>query len=404
MTEAANNIRKLNKCNVFEIIAHEGPISRASIAKRLGLSKQTLSEVARQLDDEGWVRQTGLTKGAVGRAAMNYEVVPDAAFVAAVDLGGTNVRVAIADLSCHIFGEAAERTHAAGGSSVVEQIATLCKQVMADNALPLDKLKLAVVGVPGAPDVATGRILMAPNIAHLDEINFNGELSAALGVDVVVENDVNLAVLGEHWGGQGQGADDLAYIAIGTGIGAGLIVGGDLVRGKNGSAGELGYLPFGRDPFEAESIRQGALERATATDAIRSMYKERTGEELDVKTIFDRLETDINAQNVLDDVAKEVARACAALIAILDPELIVFGGSIGRREELLTRVKAQLARLSNNKHAMEISKLGGRAALVGAASLGLSHIHATLLADGAPGASITLPPAKLASLEGVAHG
>ena len=99
-----------------------------------------------------------------------------------------------------------------------------------------------------------------------------------------------------------------------------------------------------------------------------------------------------------------MARACAALIAILDPELIVFGGSIGRREELLTRVKAQLARLSNNKHAMEISKLGGRAALVGAASLGLSHIHATLLADGAPGASITLPPAKLASLEGVAHG
>jgi predicted NBD/HSP70 family sugar kinase len=404
MTEAANNIRKLNKCNVFEIIAHEGPISRASIAKRLGLSKQTLSEVARQLEEEGWVRQVGLTKGGVGRAAMNFEVVPDAAFVAAVDLGGTKVRVAIADLSCHIFGEATEPTAPAGGADVIKQIARLCREVMATHKLAAEKLKLAVIGVPGAPDPKTGRILKAPNIKGLDAINFNDTLSAEMGVDVVVENDVNLAVLGEHWGGQGQGTDDLAYIAIGTGIGAGLIVGGDLVRGKNGSAGELGYLPFGADPFEAESIRQGALERATATDAIRNMYHKRTGNQLDVKSIFDRLETDENARAVLDNVAKEIARACAALIAVLDPELVVFGGSIGRREELFERVKTQLPRLTDNELTMEISKLGGRAALVGAASLGLSHIHATLLADGAPGASITLPPAKLASLEGVANG
>lgn len=115
MTETANNIRRLNKCNVFEVIAHEGPISRAAIAKRLGLSKQTLSEVAKELESEGWVQQTGLSRGNVGRAAMNFEVVPDAAFVAAVDLGGTKVKVAVANLACQIFGEATEPTDPKAG-------------------------------------------------------------------------------------------------------------------------------------------------------------------------------------------------------------------------------------------------------------------------------------------------
>jgi len=404
MTEAANNIRKLNKCNVFETIAHEGPISRAAIAKRLGLSKQTLSEVAKQLEDEGWVRQVGLSKGAIGRAAMNYEIVPDSAYVAAVDLGGTNIRVAIADLSCTIFGEAAEKTDPNGGHDVVQQISRICHSVMQAQNLPVNKLRLMVVGVPGVPNIRTGAVDMAPNIAHLDEIDFAGGLRSALGVDVVVENDVNLAVLGEHWGGMGQGFDDIAYVAVGTGIGAGIIVGGELVRGKNGSAGELGYLPFGADPFEAESLRQGALERATATHAIRNHYTSLTGESLSVPEIFDRLETDESARAVLDSVAREIARACAAIMAITDPEQIIFGGSIGRRAELFERVKSQLALITRSPTELGISGLGGRAALIGAASVGLSHVHATLLADGVPGAHISLPPAKLSKLGAMVDG
>jgi len=402
MTEAANNIRKLNKCNVFETIAHEGPISRAAIAKQLGLSKQTLSEVAKQLEQEGWVRQVGLSKGAVGRAAMNYEIVPNSAYVAAVDLGGTNIRVAIADLSCTIFGEASEQTDARGGKDVVMQIARVCRSVMAEHNLEYEKLRLAVVGVPGAPDSETGAVNMAPNIAHLDEIDVPGCLSAELGVDIIVENDVNLAVLGEHWGGTGQGHDDIAYIAVGTGIGAGIMVGGELVRGKNGSAGELGFLPFGADPFEEASLRQGALERATATHAIRGHHESLTGELLSVPEIFDRLETDESARTVLDNVAREIARACAAVMAITDPEQIVFGGSIGRRPELFERVEQYLSRLTTSKTEIGISGLGGRAALIGAASVGLSQVHATLLADGAPGAEISLPPAKLQKLGALA--
>ncbi len=404
MTETANNIRRLNKCNVFEVIAHEGPISRAAIAKRLGLSKQTLSEVAKELESEGWVQQTGLSRGNVGRAAMNFEVVPDAAFVAAVDLGGTKVKVAVANLACQIFGEATEPTDPKGGLDVVHQIARLCRLAMAEHDLDQDRLRLAVVGVPGVPDAATGAVKMAPNIAMLDEIDFSGELSKALGFDVVIENDVNLAVMGEHWGGVAQHVDDLAYVALGTGIGAGIILNGELVRGKHGGAGELGYLPFGADPFEDASLRQGALERVTATDAMRDYYFELAGEKIEVPEIFNRLDGDGHAEKVIDRTARETARALAAICALMDPEQIVFGGSIGRREELFSRIKAQFALITREPVELSISELGGKAALIGAASLGLSHVHATLLAGGVPGAEITLPPAKLAELGVVSNG
>lgn len=287
---------------------------------------------------------------------------------------------------------------------MVHQIARLCRLAMAEHDLDQDRLRLAVVGVPGVPDAATGAVKMAPNIAMLDEIDFSGELSKALGFDVVIENDVNLAVMGEHWGGVAQHVDDLAYVALGTGIGAGIILNGELVRGKHGGAGELGYLPFGADPFEDASLRQGALERVTATDAMRDYYFELAGEKIEVPEIFNRLDGDGHAEKVIDRTARETARALAAICALMDPEQIVFGGSIGRREELFSRIKAQFALITREPVELSISELGGKAALIGAASLGLSHVHATLLAGGVPGAEITLPPAKLAELGVVSNG
>ena len=110
----------------MEAIVQSGPISRA-IAKQTGLSKQTISEIVRQLEDEGWVRETGRTSGHVGRTAVTYELVPDAAYIVAVDLGGTKVRVAIADLACQVFAEEVVPTDPARRQSGRRQIATLCR-------------------------------------------------------------------------------------------------------------------------------------------------------------------------------------------------------------------------------------------------------------------------------------
>jgi len=391
--------RQFSLSTVMEAIIHCGPISRASIAKQTGLSKQTISEIARQLEEDGWICETGRTSGHVGRTAVTYEIVPDAACIATVDLGGTRVRAAIADLSCRVFEEVIEPTDIRGGMHVVRQIARMCREAARHDRIALEKVRLAVVGVPGAPDRTSGRILMAPNIPALDTIDVKAALASELGFDVILENDVNLAAIGEHWIGGAAGIDDLVYIALGTGIGAGLMVAGELVRGFGNAAGELGFLPFGADPFEAESLRQGALERIVGTVGIRDRYERLSGRRLDVPDIFAAAGSgDADAVKILDETARYVARAIASICAITNPGKVVLGGSIGLRAELVDRVRELMPHCFPYPVEIDVSQLGARVALVGGAAVGLTHLHATLFSGGLPGAEIALPAAKLATV------
>nr|WP_281431835.1 ROK family transcriptional regulator [Rhizobium setariae] len=387
--------RKFSQRAVMEAIVQNGPISRASISKQTGLSKQTISEIVRQLELDGWVQETGRTSGHIGRTAVTYELIPDAAYIAAVDLGGTKVRVAIADLACQVFAEEVAPTDARGGQFVVDQIAELCKLAASHQNIPRERIRMAVIGAPGAPDQATGRILLAPNIPGLDQMNVAAALEKALGCDVTLENDVNLCVIGENWLGQGQGIDNLAYIALGTGIGGGLMVNGQLVRGVSNAAGELGFLPFGADAFDPESLRTGAYERVVASFGIIERYEQLAGQKATVPAIFEKAAAgDNNAVTVLDDTAKLLARGIGAIAAIANPQKVILGGSIGLREELIERVRKFLPQCFPYPVEIEASVLGARAAIVGAAAIGLSHLHNALFGADAPDSRMSLPPAE----------
>jgi len=387
--------RQVSLCMAMQSIIHCGPISRASISKQTGLSKQTVSELVRILEEGGWVRETGRTSGHIGRTATNYELVTDSAFMAAVDLGGTKLRVAIVDLAGSVIAEVVAPTDPDGGHAVAKQIGNLVKAAVAQGNVDQGKVRQTVVGCPGVPDQTTGEVRYAPNIAGIDSIDFRAAVADATGTLVMMENDVNLAVLGEQWLGAGQGIEHLAFIALGTGIGAGLIVNGALLRGMSGAAGELGYLPFGADPFEAESLRVGAFERVTATHGIRSAYKAATGQALDVPAIFSAAaEGDAAAQAVLDEVARQMARAVATLGAVIAPETVILGGSIGARPEIIAATKAELERCFPFPIQVVPSALGDHAALSGAVAIGLTELHTALFAQSAPGAVVTLPVPK----------
>lgn len=403
MNDVSRISRRIALCSVMETIVHCAPISRASIAKQTGLSKQTISEIARQLEEEGWIRETGRTSGHVGRTAVTYDIVPDRAVIAAVDLGGTKVRAAIADLSCQVLSDVAEPTDKRGGHHVVAQIARLCRQAAAQEGLDFSKVRLAVIGVPGAPESATGRVLMAPNIPGWDSIDVTAALSQELGVESIVENDVNLAARGEHWIGAGADCDDLVLIALGTGIGGGVMVGGELVRGVSNAAGELGFLPFGSDPFQPQSLHMGALERSLGSEGIAERYKELSGRTADVKTIFDAAaDGDKEATKTLDETARLLARAVASVAAITNPAKVILSGSIGVRSELVERVHALLPLCFPRPVSVEASALGSKGALIGAAAVGLASLHAALWTAGMQGATIALPSAAIMRERGVA--
>jgi len=378
---------------VVQAITNYGPISRASVSKITGLSKQTVSEIVSNLEEEGWVGIVGQTGGHVGRRAVIYELMPDAAAVASVDLGGAKVRVAVCNLVGAVQSELVEPTNREGGMVAVDQIAGLIRKACRAAGIPAEKVMIAVVGVPGVPDPGTGYVRMAPNIAGIDRIDVRSLLRERLQIDVLVENDVNLAAIGEHWLVDRSDGDNLIYLSVGTGIGVGIVAGGQLMRGATGAAGEIGYLPFGADPFEPESRKTGALERVAATRAIIEQYRELSGRTATVPTIFDAArQGDQAATRALESVARQIARAIAALVAVADPSRIVIGGSIGAREELLELIRADLARCFPRRIPVEKSVLGNHAALAGGVSIALSQLHLSVFAQGLKGVEIAVPP------------
>src|SRR5690606_11026752 len=154
-----------------------------------------------------------------------------------VDLGGTQLRMAIADLACTVVAEASEATDPRGGTAVVDQIAALATRLARTRGIPRGRIRLLVVGTPGILDAASGSVRVAPNITGLDRIDVVGLLGDAFGIDVIVENDVNVGALGERWLGRAKGVETFVSVALGTGLGMGIVSEGRIMRGARGGAG-----------------------------------------------------------------------------------------------------------------------------------------------------------------------
>lgn len=395
--------RQFSRSAIMQAIVASAPISRASIAKEVGLSKQTVSEIVSDLETEGWIIETGRTSGHVGRTATTYQLVPEAAYVCGVDLGGTKVRAAIIDLSCRVVSEVTETTNPRGGADVARQIRDLCRRAAQAASVDWSRVMFAAVGVPGVPDRGNGSVKMAPNISGIENIDFVAELESELGFAVQVENDVNLAAIGEHWSGCASDVDNMAFVSLGTGIGAGIIVGGQIIRGAMGAAGELGFLPFGADPFDAGSRKTGAFERQAGSFGMMNRYAELAGKQIDVPRLFDLAnQSDPHAITVLDETARLIARLIATVGAVVDPSMVVLGGSIGNRPELLDRVISALKACFPYSIDVRRSDLREHAALVGGAAVGLTHLHQSIFAAGLESVEFDLPRLSAPNWEGAA--
>lgn len=368
--------RQVSTRAVMTAVMEYGPISRAGISRATGLSKQTTSEIVRLLEETGWVEESGVTKGKVGRAAILYQVVPGAAYIIGVDLGGTKLRAALADMTGHLVVEEGVDTDRRGGLHVTAQIKALCARLIRRAGAHRDRVHLAVVGMPGVVNPTTGFVEFAPNIPGFDRIRVRETLSSEMGVEVHVENDVNLAVLGERWRGAGQGVDDLVFIALGTGLGQGIVLGGKLLHGATNAAGEIGYLPLICDPFTEQARTVGAFESAVGSRAILQMYEQKGKTCESVRALFERAGSgDTSAIQVLDELASRLALGVAATCALIDPAKVIFGGSVGGRADLVERIRHRLPDCMRKPPPVEASGLDSRAGVVGALARGLEELH-----------------------------
>ena len=387
--------RQITLRTVVRILLDRGAVSRAELARLTGLSKQTMSEVFRDLEGGGWVQMAGRTQGAIGRSAATYEVCAARALVFGADVGGTKIHAALADMRGRIVSELVEPTDVRGGQHVIEQLARINGALASRAGLPAGRVLVGSVGIPGAFNLRSKRLFMVPNIADLEGSFFAEELEALVTFDVAVGNDVNMAAKGELWMGEGKGIDNFVFIALGTGVGMGIINERRILRGARGAAGEIATLPVGASGYDARTFHSGALETTIGSAAIRDRYEGAGGQQgLTVRQIIDRIEGgDRIAGATLDEVARTLAEAILAVSAIVDPERVVLGGSIGARTELLDRVRHFLPLCMRTPPECTISRLGSRAALYGTIASSLDLLHDSLFQtagyDLLPGTNLT---------------
>ena len=381
---------------VAEALLHNAPISRSDLARMTGLSKQTMSLVIAELERAGWIQAVGLAEGGIGRNAVNYDVARGAAYSLGVDVGASKIVAAIADLVGEIVAEAAEPTEPRGGRHVLRQIRTLSDRLSRENGLEPSRIRSVVVGTPGVVDPASGALSLIPNIRGLSEISVTRILAEHYGQEVAIENDVNLAVLGEAWQGCARGCRNAAFLALGTGVGLGLIIDGKLARGGTGAAGEIAYLPVGADRTSAEALTIGAFELEVGAAGILRRYRGVADRRVaTVQDVFSSLAAgDEAAGIVLDATADAIALAIASLQSILDTELIILGGSIGIRPELVERVQNRMSAVFTRKVAIRASALGARAGLVGAVSLAVRRLHKDLFGISGAASELDAPLAN----------
>jgi predicted NBD/HSP70 family sugar kinase len=274
-------------------------------------------------------------------------------YVIGVDLGGSNLRAGLVDASGDAVAELAEPTVDGDAAAVVAQLGELGRRLADGAGAGWDEIAGIGVGVPGV--LVRGALQMAPNLPPFGDLDLATALSVELGAAVLVDNDVNMATVGEHRHGLGDGVDDFVFVAVGTGVGMGIVSGGRLVRGAHGAAGEIGSMPLG----------DGIVEDAAGGRALERRYAERTGRTLSAQQVF--AAGDAAAAAVLDEQARAVALAVAAVQTVLDPELVVIGGGIGSRDDFIARVRAHVNNTSSEPVRIEPSALGERAGVIGAA-------------------------------------
>jgi predicted NBD/HSP70 family sugar kinase len=364
-------LKDLNERTVLESIRDGAPISRAEISRRAGISKPTVSLALQSLLDAGLVQETMPDPGRPTYGAVFFDLVPEAALVLGLDLGARFLRGAICDLRGDVRARQDVELDGADADAAIEAIGGLRDSLAESCGLSADLIDGAVVGVPGVVDADTGQLRLATNVRGLEGRHWGDDIRDRLGLPVAVENDINLAAVGERWQGVARGVEDFVFLSVGTGLGAGLILHGELHRGRHGAAGEVDLVAAGRtdeiDPCAAAISALAA--RLVAEDGAATILQP----PFDVRSIFAAARGgDELARQVVSEEARRIALHLAPIAAVTDIALVVLGGGIGANADLLLGpTRDLLSRWLPYPPRVEVSSLGDAAVLTGALAVGL---------------------------------
>jgi len=382
-----SDLRQANARGLLKLLRAHNPCSKADLARYSGLSAPTVSSGIGCLEELELVQRMGDGKSNGGRPPGMLRFNSTYGYVAAVDIGGTRLRMMLTDLDGTVLSRwsvllgAKQKTPEGVCRLVAEGLETLCEQ----SQVPIKKVLHLVAGAPGITNMTEGVILTAPNLERWEDVPLRALLEEQTGISCTVENDTNLAALGEHWRGVAQGVDNFVFIAMGTGIGAGIFMGGQLCHGAHWSAGEIGYFGVnGRERGPIRTHKTGQLEQIIGGGGIQEEWLRILRESdtpveselasLKATQIFDLArEGDSRAIDLIHSVAQTLANSITDISLLLNPDMVVLGGGVGAHPSLCQETDKLLQRQEFARPVLRSSGLGTEAQLYGAIAAGLKQ-------------------------------
>ncbi len=351
---ALAEIRELNRLRLLEVLREAGVADRAELTRLTGLSRATVSALVADFIARGAIAEEtdAVGTGAPGRPSTRLRLDPRAGAVLGVDFGHRHVRVAVADLAATVLAERRiDLDVHAGAAAALDATAALVRALVMEAGIGRDRILGAGMGIPAPIDRRTGIVQKAAILVEWERINPGDELSRRLGLPVRVANDSDLGALGESRWGAGRDVEDMIFVKLSSGIGAGLILGGSLHTGATGIAGEVGHLCVDPNGVVCRCGNRGCLETVASVDA-------RRGAADDAAWIA-------RAGGLVGD-------ALAALCTAVNPAAIVAGGELS--PVLLDTIAARVRETAlppTGELPVRAAVLADRAEVLGAITLAL---------------------------------
>jgi glucokinase len=320
---------------VFEVIWHYGPITRNQVAELTGLAIPTVSRITAELLQAGLIREIAHLESQRGRRPTLLTINPDCGYILGLDLGGTKLVTLLINLEARVIArhQVILDEETKGKDALRRLLIHAIEKAITRLGVTRERLIGIGLGVPGSIDHATGMIIEASNLA-VKRWPVREELEAALGLPVYVENDANVAALGELFFGAGRMHRNLAVITLGTGVGMGLILNEVIFHGDLGQAGEFGHMVVAREGPPCTCGNRGCLEAFVGGWALPQRYQEAGGEGVGISPLTAaevfRLARagDPIAQRVIAEAADYLGMGIASVLNLLSLRLIVLGGGL----------------------------------------------------------------------------
>jgi predicted NBD/HSP70 family sugar kinase len=334
-------LRGRNRQRVMEIVRMHGRVSQADIARATGLSRTTVSTLVAELKQSGLVvdLETTPRQARGGRPGVELALRDPSQFVAGFDFGHSHVGVAMADLGHTVLAESRfELDVNRNATEALDSAARMFQEVLTRTGIDRKNVLGAGIGIPGPVDRARGTAGSATILPDWVGLRIALEMELRLGIPVQIENDANLGALAELTWGAGRDCSNFAYVKAATGIGAGIVIDGRLLRGATGTAGEIGHTTLDEAGPLCYCGNRGCLETVASGPAIVELVGPMNGGLLSLSQIVQQAaDGEVRCRRAVADAGREIGVAVAGLCNLINPERVIIGGLLSRGGEVLLR-------------------------------------------------------------------